>query len=184
MAMTFITGNAVVLRRLILALLVVAMLGPWAFDLLNVPAQYPCEKPSVRLYGDFCGAPMSGFGALAWIFSGLFDTLTDVIRGNIAVILPDLLALLFVCIVVFPFLSTLLLLWKKTLRPMQILNLIVWGLACLASFSLFFLLSNREQFALFFYLYWGILLYIVVASSAVFFEVWVFRSSLRPRQIT
>jgi len=114
--MSFITGNTVVLRWLVLALLIVAMLGPWAFDLLNVPAQYPCDKPSVRLYGDFCGYPMSGFGALAWISGGFFYTLNELIRGNIATVLPDLIALLFVWIIVFPFLSTLLLLPEKVSR--------------------------------------------------------------------
>ena len=44
----------------ILALLLLAILGPWAYDQINVPAEYPCSAPFIRLEGDFCGVPYSG----------------------------------------------------------------------------------------------------------------------------
>ena len=177
--MLFNTRNTVILRSLVLALLIVAMLGPWFFDFLNVPAQYPCAKPSVRLYGDFCGYPMSGFGAIAWFSSGFFYLLSELARGNIATVVPDLIILLFVCIILLPFPSTVLVLPKKISRRMQILNLIIWGLACLLSLTLFVLQFQREQF---FYLLWGLLLYVSVAIGTVTFEVFAFRSSTRASQ--
>ena len=82
--MSFMTENKVLWRILILALFIISMLGPWAFDLLNVPAQYPCGKPSVRLYGDFCGSPISGFGVIKWANSGFIYILDELIKGNIA----------------------------------------------------------------------------------------------------
>lgn len=41
-------------------LLIAAILGPWAYDVINVPAEYLCSAPFVRLEGDFCGVPLSG----------------------------------------------------------------------------------------------------------------------------
>lgn len=181
-AMSFNSRNTPLLRWLILALLVVAVLGPWMMDMINVPAQYSCDKPFVRLYGDFCGYPMSGFGAIAWITSGFLYTLNELIRGNIATVFPNLIALIFVCIIVFPFLSTILLTSKKTSRRFQIINLSVWGVACLASLIIFALQSQSEQFIQYFFLLWGLPLYIFVAIGAVVLEALVFTSSTRASQ--
>ena len=30
----------------------IAIFGPWAFDLINVPAEFPCTPPIIRLEGD------------------------------------------------------------------------------------------------------------------------------------
>jgi hypothetical protein len=40
-------------RAALLVLLLAAFIGPWAFDPINVPAEYPCSAPFVRLGGDF-----------------------------------------------------------------------------------------------------------------------------------
>ena len=37
------------LRVALLILLLVAIAGPWAYDQVNVPAEYPCTDPFVRL---------------------------------------------------------------------------------------------------------------------------------------
>jgi len=177
--MSFIIGNTVFWRMFILALLIVSMVGPWAFDLLSVPAQSSCDPPIVRLYGDFCGYPMSGFGAIVSISGGYFYMLNALINGNIAALLPEFIALFFTWIIVFPFFSTALLVWNKSSRRLQILNLTVWGLACLATLTIFVLQSNRDQFVHFFYLLWGILLYILVAIGTVIFEILVLRSNTK-----
>jgi hypothetical protein len=55
-------------RVIALAALLLAILGPWAFDRTNVPAEYPCTRPHIRLEGDFCGLPLSGlWGTLLFI---------------------------------------------------------------------------------------------------------------------
>jgi len=180
--MVFSAGNVAVWRLLILALLVVAMLGPWTFDLINVPAQYACGKPFVRLYGDFCGSPMSGFRALPWLFAG-FGILIDLIMGNTAGLFPRFMALLLMWIIVFPFLSIVLLLRKNASRRLQLLNLTAWALGGLATLTTFGLQFSREQFVQFFYLLWGIPVYVLIAIGTVIFESLVLRSSTRPSQI-
>ena len=51
-------------RLLGLVFLVVALCGPWGYDQINVPAEYACQKPYIRLYGDFCGLPVSALGII------------------------------------------------------------------------------------------------------------------------
>lgn len=36
-------------RVAILVLLLAAIIGPWAYDRVNVPAEYPCAPPFIRL---------------------------------------------------------------------------------------------------------------------------------------
>ncbi len=54
-------------RWVALALFGLALLGPWSYDLINVPAEYTCEKPFVRLVGDFCGQSYSGASVVVGI---------------------------------------------------------------------------------------------------------------------
>ena len=177
--MSFITENKVLWRILILALFMISMLGPWAFDLLNVPAQYPCGKPSVRLYGDFCGSPMSGFGVIIWANSGFIYILDELIKGNIAGRIVDFIFPFYSWIIILPFFSMLLLIWNKNSRRLQIINLVVWGLACLVTLSMYLLQAYRDQFVDFFYILWGIWLYILVAFGAIIFEIFVLRSTTK-----
>ncbi len=65
--MSWINKHKRVWRVAILVLLLVAIMGPWTFDRINVPSEYPC---SVRLEGDFCGTPMSGIWIFSWIIGG------------------------------------------------------------------------------------------------------------------
>ena len=178
--MSFIAENKVLWRKLVLALFIISMLGPWTFDLLNVPAQYPCDKPSVRLYGDFCGYPMSGFGAFIWAAGGFFYILDELIKGNIAARIPELITLIYTWIIILPFFSILLLIWNKNSRRLQTINLVAWGLACLLTLTYFILQTNRDQFVHFFYLLWGIWLYILVAIGTIIFEILVLRSNTKP----
>jgi len=167
-------------RKLVLALFILSMLGPWAFDLLNVPAQYPCGWPTVRLEGDFCGYPMSGIGALLWATGGFFYIINDLIKGNIAARIPELITLIFTWLVILPFFSTLLLIWNKNSRRLQTINLIAWGLAGIPALVMFILQTNRDQLVHFSYYLWGLWLYILVAIGTVIFEILVSRSNIEP----
>ncbi|MDX1377438.1 MAG: hypothetical protein R3307_01215 [Anaerolineales bacterium] len=73
------------LRFMILIMFVVSMFGPWMLERLHVPAKYACTPPSIRLEGDFCGSPMSGFLSLVWFAGGFFAILFELIRG----VFPD-----------------------------------------------------------------------------------------------
>jgi hypothetical protein len=50
--------------------LLLALLGSWAFDRTNVPAEYPCTRPHIHLEGDFCGLPLSGLWSI-WLYIGV-----------------------------------------------------------------------------------------------------------------
>ena len=178
--MSFIIENKVWLRLFGLVLFIISMLGPWTFDLINVPAQYPCDKPFVRLYGDFCGYPMSGFGTITWATTGFFDILDDLLKGQFAARIAELVFLTGVLVVVLPFFSHLLLIGNRNSRRLQTINLIVWGIACLPTLTMFILQSNRDQFLRFFYLLWGLWLYILVAIGAILFEIVVLRLHRKP----
>jgi len=93
-------------RKLILVLFIICMLGPWAFELLNVPAQYPCEKPSVRLTGDFCGYPFLGFEAFILAVSNLFYILRELIKGNFTPYVTEYLFLIYPWIMILPFFTS------------------------------------------------------------------------------
>jgi CDP-diglyceride synthetase len=58
-----------VVRPIAFGLLVLALSGPWYYDEINVPAEFVCQKPNIRLYGDFCGLPITGLGILAGLGS-------------------------------------------------------------------------------------------------------------------
>lgn len=178
--MPAIIANKVWLRVVALALFTIAMLGPWAFDQINVPAQYPCDRPFVRLYGDFCGFPMSGFGVVKWGASGFSTTLAELIQGNIAGQIPQLLFLVGAGIVFLPFFSILLLIWKRDSRRLQTFNVILCALAGLLVLALFILQANSEQFARYFSLLWGPWLYILLVTGAIFFEVLGMRLNSKP----
>jgi len=175
--MSFIAENKVLWRKLVPALFIISMLGPWMFDLLNVPAQYPCGKPSVRLYGDFCGYPMTGFGVIKWANSGFFYIFDELIKGNTAGRILDLIFPFYTWIIILPFFSILLLIWNKNSRRLQTINLVAWGLACLVTLTMYILQTNRDQFVHFFYLLWGIWLYVLVAIGTIIFEILVLRSN-------
>lgn len=182
--MSFIVENKVWLRIFVLTLFIIAMLGSWAFDLINVPAQYLCEKPFVRLYGDYCGSPMSGFGLIQWVTGGFSYTLAELMQGNFAAQIPELIFLLFILIILLPFFSNLLLIGNRNSRRLQIINVIVWGIACLPTLTMFILQSNRDQFVQFFYLLWGLWLYILLAIGTMIFEILVLRSDVKPGMAT
>jgi hypothetical protein len=174
------TGNRVFWHLLILALLLVSLMGPWTFDLINVPAKYACDMPVVRLYGDFCGFPMSGFQTVKWAAGGFFHILDELARGNFATRFPELVFLFGALVIVLPFFSNLLVAGKRDSDRLQIMNVIVWGMGCLPALTLFILQSSRDQFVRFYYLLWGLWLYILVAIGAMIFEIFVLRSDRKP----
>ena len=160
------------------------MLGPWTFDVINVPAQYTCEAPFVRLDGDFCGYPMSGFETIKWFGGGVFSLFGDLINGNLAAGLPDLVALIGVLLVILPvilpFFSTLLLMRNQNSRRLQTVNMIVWGLAGLLPLSMFISQTNGEKFLQSFSWLWGAALYVLLAAGAILFGIYLRRSNIKP----
>ena len=171
--MSFIVENKAGWRKFVLTLFIISMLGPWGFDLLSVPAQFPCSIPSIRLNGDFCGYPMPGFGAVIWAFGSFFYILDDLIKGNIAARIPELITLIYTWILVLPCFSILLLIRNKDSSRLQIINLIVLALACLPALTIFIQQIDRDQLVHLAYLLWGAWLYILMAIATIIFEILV-----------
>jgi hypothetical protein len=115
----------------ILALLLLAMMGPWAYDQINVPAEYPCSAPWIRLEGDFCGLPYSGMQMLSNLLGALISLAVGTATGSMAITdlghtIPTILLML--C-VLLPVVSALV--WVTSGRQQQasIFHLAAWGLA-------------------------------------------------------
>jgi hypothetical protein len=143
------------------------------YDLIHVPAEYECDKPFIRLEGDFCGYPMSGFEFFKWFGGGFIGMLASLVTGE--TIFPDRIReFFFVSLSLFPvlpFFSTLLLMWKKDSHRLQIVNLVVWALALIPTLFIFIFQLNDQAMRL-----WGLWLYIVAAVGIVIFEIILMRT--------
>jgi hypothetical protein len=150
-----------------LVLLFITLVGPWSFDLLNVPSEYTCSPPSVRLYDNFCGIPLSGIDML----TGMAEALRAFAQtgAGFPVSTRDFLPLLFLFAVilfvfVLPFFNTLLLMVCGTSRRRGIFSVGMWSLAAGMS-----LLVGTLRPRLFWAL-WGVWLYAGLAVSALTLE--------------
>jgi hypothetical protein len=158
------SGTRGYLRVIFLALLSLALIGPWMFDRINVPAEYTCYPPNVRLYGDFCGVPLSGIQLLYLFFSGLIFASKGLVGGSvgftdwlrqIAFSLPGFLILL-------PIFSTLNIVMSRAQLGQQIFNLVAWVFAL--GVCLVISLSGYPRL---FWALWGVWLYIGLAAGQV-----------------
>ena len=147
------------------------MFGPWIYDQINVPAQYTCSPPNVRLYGDFCGVPLSGFQVFGLYTVGLFYMFVEIIRGSFGGRFRELLLVIY-ALPLLPFFTTLLSIWRKETRRLRTTNLVAWILAFLSIVPLFILQINYQAIRL-----WGLWLYIIMAISAILLELLIKRNS-------
>jgi hypothetical protein len=159
-------------RVIALAGLLLAILGPWAFDRILVPAEYPCTRPHIRLEGDFCGLPLSGLWNLGAIALNLIYTIVKLITGGTGVAdwLLMLGYLLGAFLLVLPVYTTLLLIRAGERRSRQVFNAAAWGLALGVSL-LYVSVYPYMHPAL-----WGIWLYIGMAASALIVEALILRA--------
>ena len=166
-------------RVAVLVLLLVATMGPWTFDLINVPSEYPCSAPNIRLEGDFCGLPVSVTPLILWAIPGLVYANIELVSG--ASTFPDwvraLRVSLFAFLLVLPCFSTLLLILRGDRRRRQVFNVVAWGLA--AGIGLLIGLSSYPRL---FWVLWGVWLYIVLAVSALILEMLTLAAGKRSLQ--
>jgi hypothetical protein len=163
------------LRIASLAFLFLAMFGPWVYDKINVPAEYPCRFPNVRLEGDFCGVPLSGGTILFMFLGGLNSIITQSMTG--IAVFPDrareLLFMLSFILLPLPSFSTLLVLFKRNTHGLLIFNLGMWGLgAALGAFWFAWLLSYPYAHK---WRLWGFWSYLVAAIGMLLLESLVLR---------
>ena len=154
------------IRKVFLILFIISLIGPWQFERTNVPAEYPCD---IRLYGDFCGHPISGIFTILMNIPFFFYSLWELITMTLPYYgrLLSGLSLL----IIFPIFTTAFILWKKETRRTRTINLIAWILAFFATLLLFILLINYQQTNYQVIRLWGIWLYLLLAVSAIIFEI-------------
>ena len=162
-------------RTAALILLAIAILGPWAYDLINVPAQYSCDGPNVRLEGDFCGLPISLLMGLGGFLGSLLGSLSgDMAVGQDPLTLAMPLILL---VFILPMFTNLYLLLHNEQARWQVFNVTAWGLAAIAA-SVYLGLSDLRPYAP----PWGALLYVVAALGVLALELLSLISSRRAVQ--
>ncbi len=80
--MSWLIEHKRVWRAAILMLLLLASIGPWAFDRIVVPAEYACSAPFIRLKGDFCGTPLSGVWILLAVVGEAIRIVGSLVTGT------------------------------------------------------------------------------------------------------
>jgi hypothetical protein len=181
--MSWINEHKRVWRVAILVSLLVAIMGPWTFDRINVPAEYPCSAPNIRLEGDFCGVPLSGIWIFSMMIGGFIIMGVGLVTGatgfadNGGEFLRAFLFTMAVLLLVLPIFSTLLLIVRGGHRRRQVFNAAAWGLA--ASMGLLIGITSYQKL---FWRLWGIWLYIGLAVSALILEVLTLKVGTRSGQ--
>jgi len=165
---SWINKNKKVLRVILLLLLGAAILGPWIFDIISVPAEYACHAPYIRLNERFCGVPLSGIRFLAWMVPGFIYTGKALLTG--AVPFSDwgreFIFSLLLFLILLPFFSSLLLILRADHRRVQVFNVLALSLAL--GVCLLFGLTNSPKLS---WALWGLWLYIAVAAAALLLEI-------------
>jgi hypothetical protein len=172
--MTWFRNHLTVARLCILALLIIALLGPWAFDLLSVPVESACQPPTVRIDSRFCGYPMSGLTAVFSMIPPSFALAASLVTGKLNVLHlgNEWLTLLFWLPLLALLSLALRIAWPK-LRGWLGFHLAILGLAAVASgVYISFIPANRI------WIVWGLWLFLTAALAALILEL----SSLMGRQ--
>jgi hypothetical protein len=166
--MFWLSKNKRIWRIIVLILMMAALTGPWAYDRINVPAEYACSAPFIRLEGDFCGTPLSGI----WFFSAISGELIGAVVGLFTgiMVIPDLARMLLVGLLgfflVLPFISTILLVLREERLVQFIFQVVVCSLViCLGALWIIF---NPVKLG---WSLWGIWLYVGLVAGALILEV-------------
>lgn len=171
--MSWLEEHKRVWRVAILPAALVALMGPWTFDLVNVPSEYTCSAPYVRLDNDFCGLPYPGTWLLQFLpiwFISVSGRLVAGDRNAVQQAREFLPGLVLPLLLVLPFFSTLLLILRGDRVRRQVFNVVAWGLA--ASIGL---LIGVSRYPRLYWMLWGVWPYIASAASALILEVLALR---------
>jgi len=152
-----------------------SLMGPWMFELINVPAEYSCDKPFILLHGDFCGEPMSGFQFFSWFAGGFIVIVVELLRGIFTGSAREFIAALSL-LPLLPFFSTLLLIWKKDSHQLQTINLIAWGSACILTLIIFIFQLRDQPIRL-----WGLWFFLGLAATVLILEVFTLPTRRIPK---
>jgi len=159
------------LRVAILLLLVLAFTGPWAFDRINVPEEFACSAPNIRLEGDYCGLPMSGVWSVVWMIGGFITIIGGIITGEIVFIQTDfsfwisIIFSLILILLILPIINILILILRKDQPRFLKFHLVICGLDLVP--ALLIGVSGNPRF---YYVLWGIWLYLGTLVSILTLE--------------
>lgn len=170
-------------RTAVLLLLIIAVTGPWSFDLIHVPAEYACSLPNYRLEGDFCGLPLSAL----WIFpasiGSFLQSVSRLFTGT--AVMPDVLLQLLVnslyFLVFLPLVMTLLMLYRGSHHAK--FAIVSWGMA--VTIALFFgrsFLARPHPDWRHIWLYRGVWFYIGIAIAALLMELIILKTDSQTTQ--
>ena len=159
-----------------LLMLVLAITGPWAFDRVSVPLPHTCSPPNIRLDDDFCGVPLSITWFVFTAVGELFDIVGRLFSGALrfASAVTQLRVFLFLCLLLFPVLSTVVLIWRGGGRRWGALHIAGLGLAAGVSvwrFGMGYFTAGWVIWNL-----WGPWLYILLTASLFVLEAFVSRT--------
>lgn len=180
--MSWITEHARVWRWFALLLLLVALvIGPWVYDQINVPAEYPCEAPFVRLEGDFCGVPLHGTWMAFALGGQFFSTVTGLVTGKLALAEsgPPLAISLAGFLALLPVVSTLLMIYRGDRRWLQIFHIVI---LCLVGGLMLWALSAES--GLHTSRLWGPWLYFASVMVLLILEIVVFAVKSRRKTVS
>jgi len=151
-------------------LLLIAILGPWAYQGDGVPPPEFCHPPFILLENGSCVGRMSGATIISFFALAIPSLISQFLSGELVltergreflVILPALL------LVILPVTSTLLRVRSPNSRSMQVFSVISWGLAVgmgllIAAFAEVFQPAHL----------WGVWLYAGLAGAMLAWEVY------------
>jgi hypothetical protein len=152
-------------RLLIWILLLISVFGPWVFDNIYVPSEYPC---SIRLRENICGSPVTGVWILSALFGLFCNSILELAKGA-AVTFPlvrDISIGLIPFALVLPFFSLYLMIVSGGSRPRLVFHMIACSVAAGVGLMLG-LIAHTNRF----WLLWGVWLYVGLLASALILEV-------------
>ena len=165
--MTWIAQNKRAWRALVLAIAIVAFVGPWTGEAVPVPAGYTCSFPNFRLDGDFCGFPLPGWQIFFLPISRAVEIVRALALSEVDRALKSLSLALAVTLVFLPILTEFVLIIGRDHQSG--FRIVVWGLAAIAVSFLALIGFSRFHPAL-----WGISLYFGLSVTALLLELAAF----------
>lgn len=171
--MTWIIKNKRNLRTAIFLVSFLALTsGPWVFDRVWVPGEFDCTPPSIRLDENFCGLPLSGITFFIWWIGGVVNSSISMVTSSTAFLTwlrEGLLPLIFL-FPLFAVLSTILLILLGEKQWLKNVNITIWGISL--GICIWLGTQNHPSF---FYVVWGLWLFIGLSLITLILESWVFK---------
>lgn len=122
-----------------IALVILALVGPWVYEQLYVPSEFECQYPIIRLDEDFCGSPIQGF----WFITELVNVVISLVNHTSPDILGAkeigslLLWFVGILVIIAPAISQILRLKSRRIRWAWVHITVLTMVTGLAGFSLF-----------------------------------------------